>query len=161
MTTEELNEIVEKADQASPGPYTYDKLQNGEYHIYSKFLRTVAKVVHPLEHQQTLDANFFASAKEDIYKLVEEVKESWVRIGELEEVDLTYIPKSIEDALRVIALQRDRIALLAKQVEKSSNGSPKKLNAPGGLRIQPNYTGVELKSTPNVVDFPKRVASGA
>jgi len=130
MTVEELNEIIARADQASPGPYTIDKMQNGEYHIYSKFLRCVAAVVHPLEHQQRLDAEFFASAKEDICKLVEMVHHCSKRIAELEQVDATYTPRDLKDAMRVIALQRERIALLARQAERFQK-------APAGTRAIP------------------------
>jgi hypothetical protein len=137
MTAEELNDIIARADQASPGPYTIDKMQNGEYHIYSKFLRCIAKVVHPLEHQQRIDAEFLASAKEDIQRLVEMVHQCSERIAKLEQVDTTYTPRDLKDAMRVIALQRERIALLARQMERVQKSPSGTRPVPGTYRMRP------------------------
>ena len=137
MTTEELDDIIARADQASPGPYTIDRMQNGEYHIYSKFLRCIAKVVHPLEHQQRIDAEFLSSAKEDIYRLVEMVRQCSERIGELEQVESSYTPRDLKDAMRVISVQRERIALLARQVERLQKNSSGSRPVHGTYRMRP------------------------
>jgi len=117
MTKEELEKIVSRANDASPGPFTIDVTENGECRIYSKYLRCVAQLTHPLEHQRKLDAEFVAQAQHDIIILGRALEMSWKKIEMLENLDCSYVPRDMNDAMRIISLQRERIYMLARQAQ--------------------------------------------